>query len=243
MIAQLDLVSRGHHEAAVGGFDVPEIGHRTSQERDALAPHLARVRDPAVQVCEAVLAREEIRMREIARGGNHLAYVDEGTVLEVDARPVGEDAGGIADHASPEIAGALTGALVQHDEALVLAEFEAVARRLLDIGLPVEDGVWTLLAEFGECVRVAGELALTVDRCDVSQGGFGCPGSPGSTAEYEGDEGQVGGQALARPVARRSVRPRSQPLRHAFAGGSHGWVPPVDGLRFESHHQTPLIMK
>ena len=87
----------------------------------------------------------------------------------------GEDTGGIADHASPEIAGALTRALVQHDEALVLAEFEAVPRRLLDIGLPVEDGVWTLLAEFGECVRVAGELALTVDRCGRFPGRFRLP--------------------------------------------------------------------
>ena len=204
---------------------------------------MARVRDPAVQAGEAVLAREEIRMREIARRGNHLAHVHEGAVLEVDARPVGKDAGGIADHASPEIAGALTGALVQHDEARVLAEFEAVARRLLDIGLPVEDGVGTLLAEFGDGVGVDGELTFAVDRGDVSQGGFGGPTRPGSTAEHEGDKGQVGGQALARPVARRRVGPRSQPLRHASAGGSHGLVPLVDGLRFESHYQTPLIMK
>ena len=46
-------------------------------------------------------------MTNAAAGGDDLAHVDEGAVLEVDAGAVDEDASGVADHPAPEIAGAL----------------------------------------------------------------------------------------------------------------------------------------
>ena len=205
VVAELNGAARGHQETAVGGFHVAKIRHRAPQQVDPLAAQDARVGDPALEIIEAVLAREEIGLRQVSPRRHDTAHVGERAVAEVDARAVDENAGGVADHPTPELAGALARAEVQDREVLALAEFQAVMRGLLNIGLPIQDGLGAELGELGEQVGVGGELTAAVAGHHRAQGGGGSVGArrPGCAAEEKEQERRLCGQSLADTSARR----------------------------------------